>query len=217
MPQVTPVKALPFANGTDFSDPRVLRDLALAEDAAFSAYDAAFTAGPRPPAFLCRSGANGTAINSGQIPAIASSVTEWNTSGGTIGTGGTWTQNASDPISWWMFGLNIFEAQVSGTPTVNTALQATLIVSSVDPVTGTQASVALGDGNQFYTPAFGQNAYSTEAAETGTGTHWFTGFCILPVYKAIIAPVFWSRDTNGAQTKQTVSGTVFWGVKLGAV
>jgi hypothetical protein len=116
-----------------------------------------------------------------------------------------------------MFGLNIFEAQVSGTGTVGTAMQATLIVSSVDPVTGTQASTVLGDGNQFYTPPFGQNAYSTEAVETGAGVHWFTGFCILPLYKSIVVPVFWNRDTNGAQTKQTVTGTVFWGARLGAV
>jgi hypothetical protein len=217
VPQVTPTKAIPYAIGTDFSDPRALRDLALVEDASFAAYDAAFAAGPRPPAFMCRSGANGTAVTSGQIPAIASAVVEWNTSGGVVSVGGTWTQGANDPLTWWMFGLNIFEAQVTGAGAVGTALEATLIVSSIDPVTGLQSSTALGDGNQFYTPPFGQNAYSTEAIETGTGAHWFTGFCILPLYKAIVVPVFWNRDTGGAQTKQTLTGTVFWGVRLGAV
>jgi hypothetical protein len=214
MPQVTANKAIPYAAGTDFSDPRVLRDLALTEDAAFAAYDVAFAAGPRPPAFMCRSSASGIAISNGTVPAIVTSVVEWNTSGGGISASGTWTQSLSDAPSWWMFGLNIFESQATGTGTVGTAMQAVFIVTSLDPVTGLASTTALGDGQPT---AFGTNNYSTETTETATGSHWFTGFTILPMYKGLVVPVFGSRDSSGAQTKQPVSGTVFWGVKLGAV
>lgn len=215
MPSVTSTKGLPYAVGTDFSDPRVLRDLALAEDAAFAAYDVAFTAGPRPPAFMCRSSANGIAIGPGSTaPAIATSVTEWNTSGGAIGAGGTWTQNIADVQGWWMFGLDVFMALASGAGTVGTAIQAIFLVTSLDPVTGLSATTALGDGQP--TP-FGTNTYTTESTETGASAHWFTGFTIIPMYRGVVVPVFGNRDTSGAQTKQTIIGTTFWGVRLGAV
>jgi hypothetical protein len=214
MPAVTPAKGIPYALGTDFSDPRVLRDLALTEDALFAGYDAAFTAGPRPAAFMCRSGADTGGFSNGSIGAIVSSVTEWNTSNGAIASSGTWTQDLNEVPSWWMFGMNLFEAVASGAPTVGSLMQAIFLVTSLDPVTLLSATTALGDGNPFLQEV---NRYSTETPDTGTTNEFFTGFCIVPMYKGSVVPVFGNRDTSGGQTKKASAGTVFWGVRLGAI
>lgn len=220
MSAVTTVKGIPYQVGTDFADPRSLRDLALAADTAFTAYDLAFTAGPRPSAFLVRAGANSSAFGNGNGLAISSAVVEWNTSGGTINTSGTWAQDPTEVQSWWAFGLNIFTGVASGTATVGTPLEALFTVTSLDPVTGLVATTALGDGAAFPLPNFpastSQVVYGSQTAETNTGAENFTAHLIVPCYKAQVFPTFGNRDT-GVQTKQSIAGTTFWGVRLGAV
>jgi hypothetical protein len=213
MSAVTAVKGIPYSLGTDFSDPRAVRDLALYEDAAFAAYDAAFTAGPRPAAFLVRSGADTTAFGSGNGFALASSVVEWNTTGGSFSSGGVWTQDVNEVPSWYMFGANLFVVTASGAATTGAAMQAIFVVTSLDPVTLLQATTGLGDG---YPKNISSNSYATESTETNTGGEFFTGNCIVPMYRGSVFPSFGNRDSGG-QTKKTIAGSTFWGIKLGAV
>ena len=220
MSAITTVKGIPYQLGTDFSDPRSFRDLALAADAAFVAYDLAFTAGPRPPAFLVRASANSSAFGNGNGLAITTAVVEWNTSGGTINSSGTWNQDPNEVQSLWLFGLNIFTGVTSGTPTTGTPLEALFTVTSLDPVTGLVATTALGDGAAFPLPTFpastSQVTYGSQTSETNTGAEFFMAHLIVPSYKAQVFVTFGNRDT-GVQTKQSIAGTVFWGVRLGAV
>jgi hypothetical protein len=213
MGTVTTAKGIPYSLGTDFSDPRAVRDLALYEDAALAAYDAAFTAGPRPAAFLVRSGADGNPFGNGSDFALASSVVEWNTTGGAINSGGTWTQDVTEVPSWYLFGANLFAVTASGSATTGAAMQVIFIASSLDPVTLLPATAGLGDG---YPKNISGNSFSTESTETNTGGEFFTGYCILPMYRGSVIPLFGNRD-SAVQTKKSITGSTFWGIKLGAV
>lgn len=214
MAAVTSIKGIPYPLPTDFADPRALRDLALYEDVAFAGYDVAFTAGPRPAAFLVRSGADATAIGGGSGPGMASGVTEWNTTGGTVSVSGTtWTQSTIEVPSWYMFGANMFTGISTGTATVGAVLQVVFLVTSIDPVTSLVATTGLGDG---YPQNITGNNFVTESTETNTTVEYFTGNCIVPMYRGAVSLLFGNRDT-GVQTKKALTGTTFWGIRLGAV
>lgn len=214
MGAVTSVKAVPYSLGTDFSDPRAVRDLAMYADAAFVAYDAAFTAGPRPATFLARSTASTSAFGNGNGSALAGTTVEWNTSNGTIsGTSGTFTQDVTEVPSWWMFGMNLFIAIASGTATTGSAMEGIFIVTSLDPVTLLTATTGLGDGYPFQ---HNTANFTTETTETNSFGEAFTATCIVPMYRGSVFPSFGNRD-SGVQTKQTIAGCTFWGVRLGAV
>ena len=114
----------------------------------------------------------------------------------------------------------VFTGVASGTPTTGTPLEALFTVTSLDPVTGLVATTALGDGAAFPLPTFpastSQVTYGSQTSETNTGAEFFTAHLIVPCYKAQIFPTFGNRDT-GTQTKQSIAGTTFWGVRLGVV
>lgn len=214
MGTVTAVKAVPYSLGTDFSDARAIRDLAMYADAAFVAYDTAFTAGPRPPAFLARSTASTSAFGNGNGSALAGTTVEWNTSNGTIsGTSGTFTQDVNEVPSWWMFGMNLFVSTATGTATTGAPMEGIFIVTSLDPVTLLAATTGLGDGYPFQHNA---GNFTTESTETNTVGESFTATCIVPMYRGSVFPSFGNRD-SGVQTKQTIAGSTFWGVRMGAI
>lgn len=224
MSGITAVKGLTYASGTDFADPRALRDLAASMDGLFAGYDAAFAAGPRPAAFLVRGTADGSTLSPAETgTAIGSATTEWNTTNGTISaTDGTWTQDPNEAQSWYMFGGNIFDASVSGTPTAGTPLSASFLIYSYDPGTGAPLQAALGDGQPFYGPDGNPTGntfsyFSTESTETNSAGDSWTVYAILPCYRAKVQLNWRNQDSNSLASKKTIAGTTFWGIKLGAV
>lgn len=219
MGSVTTSKGLPYSLGTDFADPRAIRDLANAADVAFAGYDTAFTAGPRPHSFLIRQTADSGTGSSGSTILITGNgaAVDWNTSGGTVSGTGVWTQPTTEVPSWWMFGVDLVSVPVSGTITVGSRLQAIIAVNSFDVVTGQPALSALGDGASSYAQGFSNVNFATEGVETNTSGDWIGGTIIVPIYKATVSALLVFSDPGAAAVKKAGTGGVLWGVKLGEV
>jgi len=120
MGSVTSGKSIPYPLGTDPADPRFVFDLAANADTSFASYDTSFAAGPRPPAFLIRQTVDSANLFNGSTAYVMNNgfTIDWNTSGGTVSSAGTWQQSGTDVQGWWMLGLMCGSSTVSGTITI---------------------------------------------------------------------------------------------------
>lgn len=204
--------------GTDPADPRFVFDLAASADTAFAGYDVSFAAGPRPPAFLIRQTVDSGSFANGNTAFVMNngSVVDWNTSGGTVSSSGSWQQSSTEVQGWWMLGLMCSSATVSGTITIGSRIQCGFLVSTLDPVSNLFVAPS-GDGGSNYSQLFQETAYVNDGVESNSGGDWFCAYVTVPVYRATITAQYEHFDPGASALKKVVAGSVFWGIRLGDV
>lgn len=196
MSGTTAVEGYPYPLEADFADVQDAFRLATAVDANLRNEQEPFRDFMARPSFIGRQTANGSGATNGQTALVTQAI-EWDNTGG-LATSGFWTQPNSQQPSWWMFGLTILVAQISGTVVVGDLVMGQIQVSTTDPVT------TLITTSNF----FQRNDESNTAGE------WINLFCMAPLYQGGAQGAL---DLNGTSVKAIGNGSRFWGMYLGPV
>lgn len=212
MTGLTDPDVLPFAYRPDFADVQQFYELAMRVDGYAQAADVAFNATYRPRSFQLTASAQvsygGGNIFTNLAPQF--DTINWNTSAGRVANG--FTQNLSEPPSWWLLGAWVPVVNISGTGSTSTHVDVEIFSASQDYATGavqTQRTVAQANGPS----GFRSNA------EGNNGGEVMTCITIVPLYKGTAHPELrvYTPAAGDTAVRGVAANANFWGIRLGPV
>jgi hypothetical protein len=187
----------PYPIPSDFADVQDVFRLAMAIDADLRAEQAPFRSFLGRPSFIGRQSSNGAGFISGSQGMVMGAV-DWDNTGGISAGSTSWKQPLGQQPSWWLFGVTILVAIISGTPAVGDMNMGQIQVATTDQVSGVSAS----------TFAYQRND------ETNTNGEWINFCTAAAIYRGTVSAAL---ILNGSTQKAVQSGSRLWGMYLGPV
>jgi hypothetical protein len=188
----------PFPDAPDLGDgPSDMAAFALAQDAKFPGWDAAFIASSKQKSFRFRTPSNSISIPPLNSLGLSPTTTDFNNTGAVNLSGGGFGQPSGDGQSWWYMGGMVFVI-AAATPTVGTMHGAALSISDFNPDT---------QKNLFY------YLYG-DSIETNTGGEFISFQGIVKLYGT--ASAFLNYANGGSTNAVAQAGSMMWGTRLGS-
>lgn len=200
---VTPNKGLLYPAPGAFIDAQDSYNLAIGADALERNYINQLLAAATPTAFLYRTTANGPTGSSTQSFFAGTTVADYDNTGTVFANSGSlgWTQNAAEPLSYYLLGYNMQLLITSGTATAGNNIVGQMAVTSTDPLSG------LTSTSNFYKSTF----------ETVNGGEQIQGMAVVKIYQGAMFPSISFTNLGGTAVYAVGTGSRSWGLRLGTV